>query len=306
MAAHLQTMTVLDMPTQQLSPPLKRRGGGFDRLGSRRAKAACTLCRWRKVRCDAEDGQPCSNCSFEHVQCVLTPRKRRMKTCDPSKSYVSPVATEMRTTDSPYQIPTRPFPERLTSQEQQSMSIQTRQSVSHSPMSNEQPEPAKISKAQDQDDLNAFAMRSLPEPMISPVLSADFSANGRTFSMERSLTAPTTPLYLKPLPQHLGMDDIEYLHRKGALSVPDPDLRDALLRSYIEFVHPCLPILDLRSFQDSIQNPNEYSQLSYPLFQAVMFAGAAWVDIKPLRKLGFLTRMAARKAFYQKARVGGL
>lgn len=45
--------------------------------GPRRARAACNLCRWRKVRCNAQNGQPCSNCTFEDVQCVMAPKQRR-------------------------------------------------------------------------------------------------------------------------------------------------------------------------------------------------------------------------------------
>ena len=47
------------------------------RIGSARARAACTVCRWRKVRCDAQEKQPCTTCKFERIECVLPPTKRR-------------------------------------------------------------------------------------------------------------------------------------------------------------------------------------------------------------------------------------
>ena len=56
-------------------------------------------------------------------------------------------------------------------------------------------------------------------------------------------------------------------------------------------------------FKASLETPDQAGQLSFPHFQAVMFAGAAWVDVKLVRKLGYLTRKAARKVLYQKARV---
>lgn len=44
---------------------------------SRRARAACELCRSKKVRCDARGGRACSNCTFDHVPCILSPRRLR-------------------------------------------------------------------------------------------------------------------------------------------------------------------------------------------------------------------------------------
>jgi hypothetical protein len=148
----------------------------------------------------------------------------------------------------------------------------------------------------DDIDMDQVSAQSMPPSIASPRYPSTFSR------IEKALTSSIPP-YLRPPPQHMGSCDIEYLHRKGALLVPDPELRDALLRSYIAFIHPTLPLLDLHTFLASIDDPVQYGQLSLPLFQAVMFAGSAWVDIKLLRRLGFLTRKAARKSLYQKARV---
>lgn len=152
----------------------------------------------------------------------------------------------------------------------------------------------------DDIDMDQASAQSMPPSIPSPTYPLTFSSTG---SRQSSLTPPAIPSFLKPPPPHIRSDDIEYLHRKGALLVPEPELRDALLASYIAFIHPTLPILDLRTFIAAIEHPGHYGQLSLLLFQAIMFAGSAWVDIKLLRKLGFLTRKAARKSLYQKARV---
>jgi hypothetical protein len=119
----------------------------------------------------------------------------------------------------------------------------------------------------------------------------------------RTYNGPLPP-YIKPLPPRLTADDIQYLWKKGALSIPDATFRNALLQAYIEFVHPYMPLIELHDFLRIVeQNDGENGKISLVLFQAVMFAGTAFVDMSLLKVAGFTTRKAARKAFYQKARV---
>lgn len=112
------------------------------------------------------------------------------------------------------------------------------------------------------------------------------------------------PPYMKPLPPRMTADDIQYLWRKGALSIPDTIFRNALLQAYIEFVHPYMPLIELHDFLRIVdKNDGENGKISLVLFQAVMFAGTAFVDMAFLEAAGYTTRKSARKAFYQKARV---
>lgn len=114
----------------------------------------------------------------------------------------------------------------------------------------------------------------------------------------------TLPDFLEPVPTSLPPEDLEYLHKKGCFDIPAPKFRDAIFQSYAEFFHPGMPLLDLGRFLQVVtsQAPQN-SRISLLLFQAVMFAGSAHVDIKPLRMLGFLTRKAARRALYLKTKV---
>lgn len=65
-----------------------------------------------------------------------------------------------------------------------------------------------------------------------------------------------------------------------------------------------MPLLDMQEFL-AIVNTTDGSrgQVSLFLYQAVMFAATAFVDMKHLRDAGFASRKAARKAFFQRARV---
>jgi hypothetical protein len=117
-------------------------------------------------------------------------------------------------------------------------------------------------------------------------------------------TTADLPLYIKPLPAKIGPDEVAYLEKKGALTVPKSTLRSEMLRAYVEFVHPYMPLLDLHDFLAMIDRPDgSLGKVSLILFQAVMFAGSAFVDMRHLRTAGYASRKEARKDFFQKTRV---
>lgn len=88
--------------------------------------------------------------------------------------------------------------------------------------------------------------------------------------------------------------------------MPPPYLRDELLKAYIEFVHPFMPLLDLYDFVMIVESGNgTLGRISLILFQAVMFAGSAFCDFEHLRNAGYANRKEARKDFFQKTRVSG-
>jgi len=112
------------------------------------------------------------------------------------------------------------------------------------------------------------------------------------------------PRFIKPLPAKIGPDEIAYLEKKGALTVPKGNLRGEMLRAYVEFVHPYMPLLDLHDFLSMVdKRDGSKGKVSLILFQAVMFAGSAFVDMEHLRTAGYATRKDARKDFFQKTRI---
>ncbi|KAI9934413.1 hypothetical protein MW887_000027 [Aspergillus wentii] len=111
------------------------------------------------------------------------------------------------------------------------------------------------------------------------------------------------PDYIRGLPARLQKEDIDYLAMKGALTVPDPELRNELLKSYIHYVHTYMPLLDLEDFLQTIVKNDGIHRMSLLLFQAVMFAGTAFIDLKHLHAAGYQSRKVARKVFFQRARL---
>ena len=88
-----------------------------------------------------------------------------------------------------------------------------------------------------------------------------------------------------PLRPDLDEDILWLLRKKDALSLPPQPLRDHLLRAYVKYVHPFLPLLDLEEFMQSFERTGE-GTISLVLWQAIMFAGTAFVDIVHLESEG--------------------
>lgn len=111
------------------------------------------------------------------------------------------------------------------------------------------------------------------------------------------------PRYIRKLPTNIVGDDLAYLSSKGTFEIPAADLQNALIWSFFEHVYPFMPILDIDQFLQSINVQDGSNPISLLLFQAVLFAGTAHVEMSYLKRAGFQTRRDARKAFFQKVRV---
>lgn len=111
------------------------------------------------------------------------------------------------------------------------------------------------------------------------------------------------PPFIKPLPSRLSNDDIAYLDKKGALTIPAVPLRDQLLKCFAQFVHPYMPLLNLHDLVRMIDVSDGTHAVSLLLFQAIMFSGVATVDIQYLEAAGYSSRRDARRDFFQKARL---
>jgi hypothetical protein len=116
---------------------------------------------------------------------------------------------------------------------------------------------------------------------------------------------PSFPPYIIPMPQSWHNQDVEFLVRKGVPTIPAPELLKDLLRSYVEWVHPLCPVLDLPDFLGAMAQPDgSKGRVSLLVLYAVFLAGAAFVPERVLTTNGYSSRLAARKDFFFKAKVG--
>ena len=118
-----------------------------------------------------------------------------------------------------------------------------------------------------------------------------------------SAESPPLPAFIAPLSRCILSEDIEFLERKGALTVPEPELQVEILRAYLFSVHPFMPMLDYRSFAHVVLNNRGDGRLSLLLFQAVMFAGLHSLPLPIIQRLGFDSAKQARGVFFNRVRL---
>ncbi|KAK3062236.1 hypothetical protein LTS18_004549, partial [Coniosporium uncinatum] len=308
-----------DVPTQlpqmnSQQQPQKRKvsATGFDANGNqirsvkRRASKACQCCRARKVRCNVtEHGAPCTNCRLDEVECIVSESRRKKKW-----------SKEGEEQDTPTSVAVHPCNRKLASRN----ALDSLQSLAPGRLSHDEPHdehvPHSIYQAHGPRLSLSFQALNTRLSMNNGPLSGQYplATNSPHSAASQSVffpqltpdhvSLPNVPYFVKPLPPRIGPDDIAYLEKKGALAVPAPPLRNELLKAYVEFVHPYMPLLDLYDFLMIVESGNgTLGRISLILFQAVMFAGSAFVDMEHLHNAGYVNRKEARKDFFMKTRL---
>lgn len=110
------------------------------------------------------------------------------------------------------------------------------------------------------------------------------------------------PDYITPLPNSIDPDILQLLHRRGALTVPPNEIIDELLRGFICYVYPLLPVVDIGGFLDAIRGTSGKT-ISLLLFQAVMMAGATFVDLSHLQAMNLESYQDARRIYYERIKL---
>ncbi|KAK7432731.1 Cutinase transcription factor 1 beta [Neonectria magnoliae] len=292
------------------------------KVTKRRAARACVSCRARKVRCDVVEGAPCGNCRWDNVECVVQESRRRKKNLLTASTAGQPAPTEAQlrckaaSSNNPMSISTADLRRPSSGSAISTSSIDGPASsfLSNSGLDSHVPhmiyqrsgyghDPVLLNK------LHTTEGSSQRVGWQNLMTTASVFDNLRTSQFINSLEEPEInsaklPAFLRPLPTKIAAEDVKYLHIKGALSLPTLPLQNALLQAYVEYVHPYMPLMDLNNFLSVINTRDgRNGQTSLFLYQAVMFAASAFVDMKYLREGGYTTRKAARKSFFQKTRL---
>lgn len=110
---------------------------------------------------------------------------------------------------------------------------------------------------------------------------------------DASLVAHLPPFIYNPF-QSWGPVDLGFLSSKGALRLPSFPTQCALIESYIEYAYPYMPVVDISTLVATIHN---YDRIALLLYQAILFAGAAFVDCDglPEEDSDFKDRRSARR-----------
>ncbi|KAL2427297.1 Cutinase transcription factor 1 beta [Exophiala dermatitidis] len=273
-----------------------------DRVVKKRASQACHNCRTRKVKCDLiTSSAPCSNCRLDEVECVVVESKR-------SRKY----RLQKRRLNGLSSLPplTR-APPKFESQSSFASSNVAPETIVHEP-SNTVNAASDISQggrlergplASKASSTTGSSFQGSPASATPTVgVNAKIADYARSDVFQHPL-AGNLPSYIRTPRAGVQPEDIELLHRRGALNIPPTELRDQLLRNYVLFVYPFMPTIDLHDFFGALDGHEGCSKISLMVFQAVMFAGTAYVDPDLLQQAGYESRRAARSDMYQKVKL---
>lgn len=266
---------------------------GHDRPVKRRAPRACTACRARKVRCDVtKNDDKCTNCKLDNAECIVVASRRGHARVPISSS---PDAPEHPLASSP-NVAVGATPLSIESILSPSVSGHIPVSVTFEVESDKVWKDKHAAGHVDDNDTRDSDVEQAADEVHVP------DAELRTSQDASDSTQHLLPPFMK-LPKRLGNEDLDYLKRKDALTIPSPLQRREIFEGYLYAVHPYMPMLDIATFSHALRDANNGRQISLLLFQAVMFAGIHALKPASVRQLGFSSVKDAREAFFNRVKL---
>jgi hypothetical protein len=242
------------------------------RLVKKRASKACHHCRAKKIKCSlVKTGSPCNTCQLDEVECVVS-KSRRNKTPRVARASSSSNPTARKGSS-------------LTQEQAEPTDSPESTGLVHSLR-------------------NSFAVFESPSNAPSNVSTQASPELAITHHSQNSASNLfQLPQYFRPPPPRILKGDILLLAERGVFNLPETALRNELLRNYTNYVHPLLPVLDLRQFLKVIGYEETNCPVSLMVFYAVMACGTFYVESHTLEIAGYVDRKTAQEIFFQKAKV---
>ena len=136
-----------------------------------------------------------------------------------------------------------------------------------------------------------------PSPPESPEPAEPLETSDRDI-------AALFPAYISTPPSSIDEKSIELADNNDGASLFSRAFRAELLKSYILWVHPQVPMLDLQSFLGTIaEHGDSQGKVSLLLLHAVMLAALTFVDLTHIHREGYASRKDAQDSLYQKIKV---
>ncbi|OAG39336.1 hypothetical protein AYO21_06352 [Fonsecaea monophora] len=248
---------------------------------AKRASKACRSCRARKVRCDfVYTGAPCTNCKLDRVDCIIPDRIGNKA----GNGFTKPKPLEAAEPNGEHNNG-RGDIDGLTGQ------------------------PRNARSRLYQYACGLAAGTTAQEPRQPPTSDwykspSQSSRPSRPSLGESIVDLAAVPGFIKPPLNCISATDLAYLTSQGALQIPSTQLREELLNAFIEHVYPFLPLVNVHELASTVASGDASTgQLSLTLFQALMLAGTAFVDIEYLLDAGYSSRSEATKEFVEKVKL---
>ena len=230
-------------------------------LGKREQKA-CDTCRKRKVRCNVSSiGSSCSNCTRADVVCSF---KTAWGKQPPEQRRRRTIVPPANTHTFKVSVPN------TDNSPNDDATIVVATAL-------EQPSPQDIRRNATEDRSAEIASKALPPNKLE------------------------LPDYITPLPKSIDRHVLHLLHQKGALAVPQKVMVDELLRGFLCYVYPLLPVVDLDSFFGAMSGNGK--TISLLLFQAVVMAGAIFADLSRLQYAESQSQKDLQRIYFERVKL---
>lgn len=264
-----------------------------------RGSRACTVCRARKVRCDAEIHIPCTNCITFGCECVLPETKKRSSARVHVKKG-SPLAPE-----HPKEAPQDATSESSSYAPQSAGTAASINTQTLEPIHNISQVSVPPSLTSDYKNRPSMHKREMlaSSARTSVTFLGSSSISVMALKIGQNHLELASDLY--DVPDSLNSDsvELEILKLRGAFLLPDRELALDLINLYFEHVHPLMPVINRTEFMAKFEDPNDSPPLM--LLQAVLLCGSRvsnnplLFDSKGLSDLASLTFFRRAKALYE-------
>ncbi|KAH8893041.1 hypothetical protein GQ53DRAFT_861431 [Thozetella sp. PMI_491] len=259
-----------------------------------RARVACKLCNSRRVRCDrSELSTTCSNCQLAGAACeLIVSRRGKHKRGNAGRRQSDAFATP------PVSVAAQPSwrAEAVGSQMSRRSESESRRYVSPSLSEialHKDPGSASDKVIYMGDSANfGYAIHEVGDPFRGAAQNKLWGDNLQRFMTEQ--LGPATQSILRTL----DSEQEERLKAQGVFRRPDKDIQDALIRVFLEYVHPACPIFCPSELLDQY----ETGSLSLLVLNAVFFMAVLYCSDSVLESLGFSSRYLASLTFYRHAK----
>lgn len=284
-----------------ITKELKRAG----KPAKRRAPKACERCRIRKVRCDiALRQQPCTNCALDEVVCVDTPprrrasddghpRKRRKKkeanipesNNDDLDSAFAADLVQLPELTSPPTMTVDPSLQTNTGETSEEPVVPTHHIENHFP------------------DFTSGLLKD-GDVSIQTGVPSPAPSTGEIMGLGQPLIGDILlPNFVTPIKPGKCHQYSAFLGSERAFELPPPKLRNAIISSYVQFVHPQLPLVDIHEVLQALATDGKVANVSILLLQSILLSGSAFVEAEYLVEAGYQSRMGLRKELADKVRL---
>lgn len=287
-----------------------------------RGSRACTVCRARKVRCDAEIHIPCTNCITFGCECLLPETKKRSAGSKPPKKPVNQEAPAID--DSGNEVDDDVQQKRLDPSPPQMAAETLPPQDRLPPGAGATVPPEGAASSTSSEPIHNISQVSVPPSLTSNYknrpsmhkreMMASSARSSVTFVGHSSISLMAQKVGQNHLElaedlfevsdnSTLDSVELEILKLRGAFLLPSEKLALSLVELYFEHVHPLIPVINRTEFMAKFKDPNDLPSLM--LLQAVLLCGSRvsnnplLFDSKGLSNLASLTFFRRAKALYE-------